>query len=270
MPSINENASMRADVERHVLWNNDYPDDWMLRDPRLNLRAGDPELFLKFLCLMAHPLARPDADEAAHMVDVFNQSLAFDDLEIVELHQKFDGIVWTYRQRVNTTKLTLQGMTRHAKNLALYDVTEQLRRINEALPADPAQAIGQTKEMVESVCKEILDARGKSYGKDDDLTALVAQVRKELKLVTDDIDDHAKGYDSIKRLLSSLGQIAQSLAELRNLYGTGHGKSGRRGGPQPRHARLVVGSAAALCEFLLDTHLSQHESGQDKTELETG
>ena len=49
-----------------------------------------------------------------------------------------------------------------------------------------------------------------------------------------------------RQLMSQLGSIAQNVAELRSLYGTGHGKEGKARGLQPRHARLVVGSAATL------------------------
>lgn len=54
--------------------------------------------------------------------------------------------------------------------------------------------------------------------------------------------------------MSNLGTIAQGLGELRNLYGTGHGRTGATRGLKPRHARLAVGSAATLATFLLETH----------------
>lgn len=58
----------------------------------------------------------------------------------------------------------------------------------------------------------------------------------------------------IRRLLSNLGNIAQGLGELRNLYGTGHGKHGKSKGLNPRHARLAVGAASTLALFLFETH----------------
>jgi hypothetical protein len=44
------------------------------------------------------------------------------------------------------------------------------------------------------------------------------------------------------------------LAELRGLYGTGHGKDGKTQGVKPRHAKLAVGAAATLTTFLFETH----------------
>lgn len=54
--------------------------------------------------------------------------------------------------------------------------------------------------------------------------------------------------------MSNLASVTQGLAEIRNLYGTGHGKDGKRRGLLPRHARLAVGAATTLVTFLLDTH----------------
>lgn len=42
-------------------------------------------------------------------------------------------------------------------------------------------------------------------------------------------------------------------AELRGLYGTGHGRDGKYRGLEPRHARLVVGAAVAFIDFVTET-----------------
>jgi hypothetical protein len=68
------------------------------------------------------------------------------------------------------------------------------------------------------------------------------------------IPDAARGADVIKRLLSNLGTIDNGLAELRGLYGTGHGKHGSSLGLSARHAKLAVGAASTLAVFLFETH----------------
>jgi Abortive infection C-terminus len=91
---------------------------------------------------------------------------------------------------------------------------------------------------------------------------LVEQIKcalPRLKVVfADDVPDSAKAADTIRRLLGNLGSITQSLAELRNAYGTGHGHDGRAKGLSPRHARLAAGAACTLAKFLFETH--QHRS----------
>jgi hypothetical protein len=46
---------------------------------------------------------------------------------------------------------------------------------------------------------------------------------KELNLIPDGIPDAAKGADVIRGILRNLATLTQGLAELRGLYGTGHG-----------------------------------------------
>lgn len=77
---------------------------------------------------------------------------------------------------------------------------------------------------------------------------------KAVKLTPDDIPAAAKGAESIRVLLSNLASIAGRLAELRNLYGTGHGKAPSTEGLDARHARLAVGAATTLVAFLFETH----------------
>jgi len=151
--------------------------------------------------------------------------------------------------------------TGHARSVAtrldLPGLQLQIDRIVASIDTDPAHAIGTAKEMIETTCKSILAARGESYSKNADVPNLVKQTRKVLKLLPEDVPDSARGAETIRQLMSQLGSIAQNVAELRSLYGTGHGKEGKARGLQPRHARLVVGSAATLATFLLETHENQ-------------
>ena len=53
--------------------------------------------------------------------------------------------------------------------------------------------------------------------------------------------------------------IVQGLAELRNSYGSGHGKEATFKGLQPRHSKLAVGAATTLAVFLFETHNMRKE-----------
>ena len=140
-----------------------------------------------------------------------------------------------------------------ASSFDLPGLHVEIDRLAHAAEDDPSLAIGTAKEMVETICKTILQDRGvPSRGKD--LPQLVRAVAKELALLPDNIPDHVKGSEVIRRMLSNLNQVSQGIAELRNLYGTGHGHDGRFIGLKPRHAKLAVGAAATLGTFLLETH----------------
>ena len=133
----------------------------------------------------------------------------------------------------------------------------QIGRIESAVTADPALAIGQAKDLVETCCKMILHEHGVQSADKLDILALARRAMEVLQLVPEGVSDTVRGSKTIKAVLGNLATVVQGLAELRNLYGTGHGKHGRTKGLQPRHARLVAGAAATLATFLFETHIEK-------------
>jgi hypothetical protein len=151
----------------------------------------------------------------------------------------------------------LAGISDAIGHLDMPELHRQIERMKVAVENDPALAIGTAKELVETVCKTILTERNIEFSPDADVPKLVKETRQVLGLVPESIPNSAKGSESIRRLLSNLGNVAQGLGELRNLYGTGHGKGGSVRGLGPRHARLAVGAAGTLATFLFETHLER-------------
>lgn len=134
---------------------------------------------------------------------------------------------------------------------------EQLRvniaRIRGAIAQDPALAIGSSKELVEATCKAILEEVGAAVPERAEIPELVHQVLDHLDLVAKNIPDDKKGAKAIRRVLGSLSQVVQGLAELRNLYGSGHGRRPGERGLSARHAKLCAGAASTLSTFLMET-----------------
>ena len=114
-----------------------------------------------------------------------------------------------------------------AASVADPAIHDELRRIEESIERDPALAIASSKELIERVCKTILEVKGVTLSKTADLSRLLEATAKALK-------------------------IAGDIAALQALYGTGHGKSAKTKELQPRYARLVVGATSALVNFLWD------------------
>lgn len=149
---------------------------------------------------------------------------------------------------------TLEDISNSISNFDIPELHRQIERMKSAVEDDPGLAIGTAKELVETTCKTILEERGIHFDENSDISSLVKETRKSLGLIPDTIPNSAKGSEIIRRLLSNLGNIAQGLGELRNLYGTGHGKHGKSKGLSTRHARLAVGAASTLSLFLFETH----------------
>lgn len=128
-----------------------------------------------------------------------------------------------------------------------------VRRLNDSVDSDPAQAIGSSKELLETVAKAILKEFNQDVGAYKTVPQLVKAALNCLELTVENIPRVKEGANSLKQVLAGLSQIVGGIAELRSLYGTGHGRLEQQEGISPRHARLVVGATATLATFLLET-----------------
>ena len=255
MPSTDSRFSNAAgDIWQHTVNNDDWEHLWVVKDSRFNLMRGDDGTFLRFLCESIHPVVRPEVTECERLCQLFNNSLRNDGFQILEKTRLSGKPIFIGRYigtsvspGINAARETLLGTD-------VGYVSQQITRMETAVNNDPELAIGTAKELVETCCKSILNECEVAFSKNDDLPSLVKNTVKQLELTPDNIPDQAKASKTIKRLLSNLATITQGVAELRNHYGTGHGKESAKAGLQPRHAKLAVGSASTLAVFLAETH----------------
>ena len=126
-------------------------------------------------------------------------------------------------------------------------------RIRNTVEMDPSLAIGASKELVEACCKAILVEMGETFDQSDDIPKLIKRTTGALDLLPEKIPERKKGGAAIRRVLGSLGNIVQGMSELRNAYGSGHGREPGRSNLLPRHARLCAGAASTLSFFLMET-----------------
>lgn len=147
-----------------------------------------------------------------------------------------------------------------AEKFGLVHIKLEIARIEKTVDTDPGAAVSGAKNLIESCCKTILDDLAVDYDeKSLNVVALVRLTMEQLNLLPQNMPDGAKGVESMRRILGNLGNIAQGMSELRNLYGTGHGRSGRPAGLIPRHARLAVTASSALVQFLFETHKDRRQ-----------
>lgn len=122
--------------------------------------------------------------------------------------------------------------------------------------SDPTNAIGMAKELIESCCKTILDELNIAYTKDDDVPQLASKTMDVLNLLPANVNPNDRGADAIKAVLGNLRAIPTKLAEIRNPFGSGHGKSASYQGLEIRHAKLAVGSSITFVDFIWSTYES--------------
>jgi len=245
------------DIIQHRVSNYDWDDDWVFHDPRFKLASGPDEVLLGFLAQMVHPVVQPDTERAAGIVSDLNRLLMPDGWMLKPQRQISGRPVYAPARAGSGGGLAVSFAHETAVRIDTEYISQQVTRMEGAVDTQPDLAIGTAKEFVESICKTILDERQEPYGRNDDVPALVRKTTKVLQLTPDDVADTARAADTIKRMLMNLATLVQGSAELRNAYGTGHGRSqihARQQGLTPRHARLAVGSAATLGVFLYETH----------------
>ena len=131
------------------------------------------------------------------------------------------------------------------------DLTRHMGRIGKALPNDPSQALGETKDMLEATMKSILDRRG--VGEIDGLNfpELTTRCLSELGLKKGACPE-TEAERHLGRIVSSAQKMINAANEFRNKAGTGHG---RVAGKEPvvglAHASLVTSVGYSLAAWLL-------------------
>ncbi|MEM7172293.1 MAG: abortive infection family protein [Pseudomonadota bacterium] len=266
LPSTDKRFQDAAgDIWQHRINNDDWDENWIFFDSRFNLLHGDDGIFLRFLCETIHPVVRPDTTEADRLCQMYNGYLGNDKFQIIK-KAEISGKPVFVGQALKNVAAPAIAIAR--KSLPVADaeyIALQINRMESAIQNDPSLAIGTAKELVETCCKTILSDRNIKIPAGTDIPKLAKLTYQELELTPDDIPERAKAVETIKRLLSNLASITQGIAELRNNYGTGHGKEAKARGLSARHAKLAVGAASTLAVFLSETH-DARSVGKNKNE----
>ncbi|QOY96499.1 abortive infection family protein [Massilia sp. UMI-21] len=252
-----------GDIWQHCINNDDWEQDWLYTDERFQLMDGPADVFLRFLCEVVHPVVRPDQEQTRRLVSQFNDQLRQCGWELFEEERIAGRLRYWYRRMVRTSDRSVSRGRTVADALDAGWMAMEIERLENAVERDPPLAIGTAKEMVETCCKTILTKRNVPFTKSEDLGELTKKLTKELELVPEGITDQTKGADNIRLILRNLTQLTNNLAQLRGLYGTGHGRDGKHRGLQSRHARLAVASAVAFVDFVVATYHQREHRNSD-------
>ena len=133
------------------------------------------------------------------------------------------------------------------KEIDFAYINEQIAKCDEKIQtADFEGAITTARNLVESVCKYILDETHQDYERTEDLPDLYKKVATFLNM-----DPSKHEEKAFKQVLSGCFGIINGLANIRNELGDAHGKSRlSHHRPKERHAVLSVGVAKVLSEYL--------------------
>jgi len=247
-----------GDIIQHRFNNDDWSDCWVLYDDRFELHEGEDEKLLVFICEMFHPAVRIKGDNWRTLFREIDELLSKDGYTIKPIKEISGREVFGWISEQGRCSLSI-----NVDQFPVFDteyIRKQLARMEADILDSPYDAIGKAKELVESCCKTILRLHEIDIDKDWKFPDLVRRSRHVLNLLPEDVPDNKEARETIKSILGSLGSIPNSIAELRNSYGSGHGKDADFKGLRPRHARLAVEAATAFVNFMLDTESKQNKS----------
>lgn len=217
-----------------------------------------------------HSVDWTNRDSVARILSVYEHILMNMQDEDLEHFRKFlrrDGFLFDGLRivPVQDTVVSEDKLRQIADSLDVSMISEQVARLRGSIDEDPALAIGTAKELLESVCRGIAEKCGVILDGREDVPLLVKHCLKCLRMSREDIPDDKKGAASRRQIASGLAGACQGIAELRNVYGTGHGRGPRAGKAITRDARLAVGTSTTLAVFLAEVYDAQQRLPQQST-----
>jgi len=135
----------------------------------------------------------------------------------------------------------------HLDGVDYVYITEQVEKCDSKIASgDFEGAITNARNLIESICKYILDDSGVKYNFKADLPALYKETTKLLNMHP---SQHIES--AFKQILSGCFSIVHGFATVRNELSDAHGKSTKKYyKPDERHAMFVVATAKTLADFM--------------------
>ncbi len=113
-------------------------------------------------------------------------------------------------------------------------------------------ALGSAKELLEIVCKSILSEKKISYTDDMTLSKLFKETINSVGILESSSASNKEQADrSIRQILSGLNSVIQGVSDLRNGYGSGHGKEASFKRLEPQYVEFVVSIVSNIVVFIL-------------------
>ncbi|HGD1979887.1 TPA: abortive infection family protein [Streptococcus agalactiae] len=190
-------------------------------------------------------------------------------LEIESDDRAYNGS--TYKSLYDKCKEIVEREKQHSKKFS--KVSEELKKkfsskyMNQQIDLmvamcneNPTEAIGKSKELLESCCKTIIESNGEIIKDSINMGQLVKQTLSSLNIPNKGVTMDLEEEKIVKQITGSLNGLSSGIIELRNHYGSGHGRSAKFNGLTKRHAELSVGASITLVRYLWDTFLLINEN----------
>jgi hypothetical protein len=252
-----------GDIYQHTVNNNDWSDDWIYGDSRINLLHCQDDLYLKFLAETIHPRVRSDSNEVSILAEIYNKHLNADGFEIIQTDEISGKPVFAGHKKHIDKEHLISQKEEIKKYLNTEYVSNKIKIMTDALNKDTDLAIGTAKELIETTCISILKQKKVIIDTNWSLSRLI----KETSGNVDYTPNTDKAKKSISQILGGISSIVQGVSELRNTYGTGHGKEANFKVLETKYAKLLVGVVSEIIIFYLSVNGEKTELVEEYTDL---
>jgi len=239
------------DIMRHTFYFNDLKAGWVFYDDRFDLLHCPDEKYLTFLSETLHPAVQTDDDRMEELLSIYNSELKSDGYEILQVSEMSGMPIFEGRRIQPGAQKVFQQQVVIKQYLNTSYIEQKIKIINDSLENNTDLAIGLAKELIETVCKSILKGKNVPFEKDWDVLKLIKETNNVINFKNTDLHDPDGAEKSIKMILGGISAIVHGVAELRNAYGTGHGKEANFKMLEPKYAKLIVGLVHDLILFYL-------------------
>ena len=242
------------DIYQHMVNNTDWDSDWLYNDPRINLSYCDDDIYLRFLALTLHPRVRTNESEVHKLVKIYNKHLGNDGFEVIQTDEISGKPIFSVHQKIIGQAGLLAKKVEIKKYLNTEYVNGKIDIMNEAIRKDTDLAIGTAKELLETTCKSILKQKAVVVDSNWTLPQLLKVTTNALDFTPKEAANPESAERSIKQILGGISSIVHGVSELRNSYGTGHGKDADFKALEAKYAKLLVAVVSEIVILYLSTN----------------
>ena len=243
--------SFDEEYSRHRVRNDDWDDSFFFADDRLPYKNATTHEVIRIVCEIFHPEVRNENGCWRKIMESIGNLLEKDGFEFYKCGSISGRDVYGI-QRITflDSNLTINsGLLKIEEAIGSEYIRKAVKKALESASSDSLLAIGHAKELVETTCKFILGELRIDYS-NKDFPALSKFTREKLGVERNKKNEHIPG---VAKIMSGLSNIVDGMAELRNNYGTGHGKDPSFRQLPIRYGLLAVSAANSYIEFLLES-----------------
>lgn len=251
MPSFDHRyKTAYGDIRCHSDWC-DYTPEWMFTDSRFNLLRCSDDEFVRFLRESIHPSVCSDSEEQDRLKQIYAKYLSIDGYELYVEEIISQMPIYSFRER--QLGADMEDKKEKIKAYLNTDyVKSKIKIMSDAVYDNTDLALGTAKELIETTCKSILKEKSVAVDKNWDLSRLFKETINCLSFLdAKEVDNPEQATKSVKQILSGCNSIIQGIAELRNNYGTGHGKDENFKSLPSKYASFVAATVADIIIFIL-------------------